>query len=187
MTGELNYAFSFICGQNNCWYLGGSVLPMCQRCTGLYVGSACALLCWLGWRPKPASLVLWAHGVFLLLMIPFGYHLVPQTAAVRTITGWLFAFGLVYYMATFGFPSPVTTGARPPIKLAAWSQTNSCYYFGCLLLGIVLLLAAIHFGAAVAAHVLSVLAALGVVSLMSLSFVVFVTLARGAFRRFSRA
>ena len=90
--------FSLVCGQANVWTVGGQQLPLCQRCTGLYVGAACALLAWAMFRPKPTNVVLWVHGSALLLMVPFGYHLVPQNGDVRTLTGFIFAFALVYFL-----------------------------------------------------------------------------------------
>lgn len=95
---DLDSLFSPVCGQNHCWAPGGAALPFCQRCTGLYVGGAVALLLWTLFRPRPTPLVLWIHGLLLALMIPFGYHLLPQNAPVRTCTGQLFALGLVYYL-----------------------------------------------------------------------------------------
>ena len=94
----LHEIFSFVCGQQHNWCVGGEELPFCQRCTGLYVGAVPALLLYALFRPKATNRMLWAHGMFLLLMIPFGYHLVPQTGVVRTLTGQIFAIGLVYYL-----------------------------------------------------------------------------------------
>lgn len=94
----LHQFFSHICGQVHVWNVGGAPLPVCQRCTGLYVGAACAVALWFAFRPRPTHAVLWLHGAALLLMIPFGYHLVPQNAVVRTLTGYIFAFGLVYFL-----------------------------------------------------------------------------------------
>jgi hypothetical protein len=91
--------FSLLCGQNSCWRPGGEALPFCQRCTGLYVGAAAAACLVFLFRPRPTSRMLWIHGLLLLLMVPFGYHLVPHGASVRTVTGQLFALGLVYYLS----------------------------------------------------------------------------------------
>lgn len=95
--------FSHICGSTNVWVLGGEALPFCQRCTGLYVGCVIALFTYLAARPKPTPKLLWFHGALLLGMVPFGYHWVAQTAVVRTVTGFLFACGIVYYLLLLPF------------------------------------------------------------------------------------
>ena len=94
----LREIFSFVCGQQHNWAVGGGELPFCQRCTGLYVGAVPALLLFLSFRPKATNRMLWVHGMCLLVMVPFGYHLLPQTGEVRMLTGQLFAIGLVYYL-----------------------------------------------------------------------------------------
>jgi len=97
-VATLHDIFLWVCGQQHNWVLGGEPLPFCQRCTGLYAGAVLALLVYLGFRPKATNGMLWAHGMFLLLMVPFGYHFVPQTGVLRMLTGQIFAIGLVYYL-----------------------------------------------------------------------------------------
>lgn len=109
----LDQVFSYVCGSNHLWAPGGEVLPFCQRCTGLYVGCVFALVLYALFRPRPTSLVLWIHGLLLLLMVPFGYHLVPQNGVIRTLTGQLFAFGLVYYLML-----------SPAARLNIWSRAR---------------------------------------------------------------
>jgi len=94
----LHEIFSLLCGQQQSWVIGGAELPFCQRCTGLYMGAVPALLVFLWFRPKATKGMLWTHGMCLLLMVPFGYHLVAQTGRIRMLTGQLFAIGLVYYL-----------------------------------------------------------------------------------------
>jgi uncharacterized membrane protein len=95
----LAHIFAPLCSQANCWTLDGQTLPFCQRCTGLYVGATLALLGYWLVRPRPTPAMLWAHGLLLLAMVPFGYHLVPQNGTIRTLTGQLFAVGLVGYLS----------------------------------------------------------------------------------------
>ena len=94
----LREAFSHICGQQHCWVLDGMTLPLCQRCTGLYVGAFCGLTLVLLFRPRPRAFVYWLNGLFMLFMLPFGFHLVAHGGFMRTLTGALFGFGLVYYL-----------------------------------------------------------------------------------------
>jgi hypothetical protein len=48
--------FSHICGQRSCFVVDGAVLPVCQRCLGLYLGS----LLTAGWL---AATGLWRRGL----------------------------------------------------------------------------------------------------------------------------
>jgi uncharacterized membrane protein len=95
---SLHDIFSLVCGQQHNWLLCGNTLPFCQRCTGLYVGAVSALSVFLLFRPNPANCMLWTHGILLLVVLPFGYHLVSQTGEIRMLTGQFFAIGLVYYL-----------------------------------------------------------------------------------------
>jgi len=80
------------------WAPGGTLLPFCQRCTGFYAGAAVALVLHLGLRIRPTARFLQVHGGFLLLMIPLGYHWVPQDALVRGVSGVLFGSGVVSFL-----------------------------------------------------------------------------------------
>jgi hypothetical protein len=84
----------------------------------LYVGAAAALLVCLTFRPRPTKAVLWAHGLMLLLMVPFGYHLLPQNGEIRTLLGQLFAVGLVGYLALL------------PASLAGWRYRGNRWTWG---------------------------------------------------------
>jgi uncharacterized membrane protein len=97
----LNHTFSWVCGQNpdHTWIPGGLPLPCCQRCTGLYVGAAVAVLLHLALKPLPTARFLQIHGLFLLLMVPFGFHWLPQGELLRAGTGVLFGFGVVTFLS----------------------------------------------------------------------------------------
>jgi len=96
----MNEFFQHFCGSapGHVWAPGGELLPLCQRCTGLYAGAVIAALAMVLLRPRIDRRFLWIHGAFLLLMIPFGFHLVPQGAALRTVTGILFGTGVVAFL-----------------------------------------------------------------------------------------
>jgi hypothetical protein len=49
-------------------------------------------------RPSPTTLYLRVHGLFLLQMVPFGFHWVPQGPILRTVTGQLFGYGVVSFL-----------------------------------------------------------------------------------------
>jgi uncharacterized membrane protein len=97
MLEVLAHWFAAICGQDpgHTWAPGGILLPCCQRCTGLYVGAGAAALLHLWLRPKLSGRFLEIHGVFLVVMVPFGFHWVAQGPVLRTLTGVLFGFGVV--------------------------------------------------------------------------------------------
>lgn len=97
---SLESLFSIVCGQNpgHTWTPGGELLPVCQRCTGLYAGATLAILLQLVFRPRPTARYLWVHGALLLQMVPQGFHLVPQEPLSRTISGVLFGAGLVAFL-----------------------------------------------------------------------------------------
>ena len=93
----LNQAFSWVCGQNpaHTWTCGGMALPCCQRCTGLYLGALAAFILQSRLRPSMNRDFLWIHGLFLILMVPFGFHWLPQGPLLRSWTGVLFGFGVI--------------------------------------------------------------------------------------------
>jgi hypothetical protein len=154
----LSGLFNHVCGQNHCWALGNEVLPFCERCTGLYAGAAAAAILWAIVRPRPTSRVLWIHGMFLLLMVPFGFHLVPQNGTIRTLTGHLFAFGLVYYLSLM----PVAWIEEPGRSSARRRETARVWIYGAGLIGsLALLQLAVHGGGAFTGVALSYIGLVG--------------------------
>ena len=100
MIEGLRTVFSLVCGQyaDHVWVPGQCPLPCCQRCTGLYAGAFLAVLCQFVFRPRPTyAFRLW-HGLFLLLMVPFGFHWLSQGPVLRCETGILFGFGVVAFL-----------------------------------------------------------------------------------------
>ncbi len=100
MEDMIHQVFSLACGQNSShtWAPGGEVLPFCQRCTGFFAGAAVAVLLQILLRPRPSSRHLQVHGLFLLQMIPLGFHLIPQDGLLRTLSGQVFGLGVVAYL-----------------------------------------------------------------------------------------
>jgi uncharacterized membrane protein len=94
----LRHLFSHLCGQANCWHAGSVVSAACQRCTGLYVGVLFTAMSFVLFRPRPTSLTLWLHGLAMLVMLPFGYHLIAHGDVIRAITGQLFGYGMTFYL-----------------------------------------------------------------------------------------
>jgi len=100
MHATLSHAFSWVCGQDpaHTWTCDGLVLPCCQRCTGLYLGALAAFILQSLLRPSMNRNFLWVHGMFLMLMVPFGFHWLPQGPLLRSWTGVLFGFAVVTFL-----------------------------------------------------------------------------------------
>ena len=100
MINILHHLFSAVCGQNpdHTWSPGGEPLVCCQRCLGLYVGAAVALALHWWFRPKLTGRFLEVHGLFMLVMLPCGFHWLPQGPVLRTLSGILFGFGVVTFL-----------------------------------------------------------------------------------------
>lgn len=90
--------FSYVCGQLHLCMVSGEALPICERCTGLYVGGVYALMLLAVFRPRVSNLMLWVHGLCMLVMVPFGYHMIEHGSVLRIITGQVFAYGLTYFL-----------------------------------------------------------------------------------------
>jgi uncharacterized membrane protein len=100
MASFLRELFAFVCSQtlDRSWAPGGVLLPFDQRCTGLYVGAAVAVILHLLLRFRPSVPLLWLQGLLLLQMVPLGFHLIPHGHVLRTLSGQLFSFGVVSYL-----------------------------------------------------------------------------------------
>ena len=92
--------FSLLCHQDpaRSFQPGGVALAMCARCVGVYAGFVLALpmLAIVGRLPRKLAGVL--HGVLVLQVIPFGFHLIRHGPTLRTISGQLFAVGVMYFL-----------------------------------------------------------------------------------------
>ena len=94
--------FSFFCHQDpsRTFLPGGEPLAMCARCVGVYVGFLLALPIMVAAARLGRKLSMYLHGAFVLQVIPFGFHLIPHGRTLRTISGQLFALGVVYFLTT---------------------------------------------------------------------------------------
>ncbi len=93
--------FGHFCGQqiDHTWLPGGVPLPVCQRCTGLYVGAALAVGL-MGWfRPRLGGWFLLVHGAFLLGIAPFRLDWIEDGPEMRTITGFLYGAAVAVLLA----------------------------------------------------------------------------------------
>jgi len=95
------------------------------------------------------------------VMFPFGFHLVEHGGLVRTFTGALFAFGLVYYFALN--PISVWSAWRPD------RGSDVVKYVSLIAVFIALLLASVQWGGAAIAIALAALGTLGFSTLVILT------------------
>jgi uncharacterized membrane protein len=155
--------FALVCGQDplHTWAPGGELLPFCQRCTGFYAGATLALVLQLALRMQPSARFLQVHGAFLLLMIPFGFHWLPQGALVRTLLGLVYGFGVVSFL--WLFPGTRLPGTRPG------RRADTARYAGGVTVALVAVPALAVWGGAAAARALVILAVLGLAGLATLA------------------
>lgn len=118
--------------------------------------------------------------MFLLQMVPFGFHWLPQGPVLRTVTGVVFAFGVVAYLwlapaarwSSAAAPSPATPTPRefntPEASALGTRTTARCYLLG-VAATLVLVPAAAGWGGRFGFFALSGLAALGAVVLALLA------------------
>jgi uncharacterized membrane protein len=161
MPEILAHWFAAVCGQDpgHTWAPGGILLPCCQRCTGLYVGAAVAMLLHLGLRPKLSGRFLEIHGAFMLAMVPFGFHWVAQGPTLRALSGVLFGFAVVTFLWL-----PLSRLCKPP----ALPWLASLFYFLVLAATLILLPTTATLGGVFAAYGLSSLAFCGALALVAL-------------------
>lgn len=168
MNDVLVQLFAPLCGQNlgHTWMPGGCALPICQRCTGLYLGAGIALLLHLFFRPRQTTAWRWLNGLFLLQMVPCGYHWIPQGPVLRTISGFLFACGIVSFLWLLpsarlrgtASKSLLVNGSR---RFASGGGTSGGSYLLGLCAGLAGVLALASEGGGGSASVLSVLSVVG--------------------------
>ena len=174
MTELLHLLFSTACGQNpaHTWSPGGLALPLCQRCTGVYVGACVATLLHLAVWPQATYRWRCWHGAFLLTMLPFGFHWLPQGPIVRTLTGVLFGFGVTAFLRlTLSQPAWRTRLRRaarsaPPVPPEGGRTSGPAYVYGAGLLATLVLVPLLGAtGNTRAANTLTFLSAAGALTL----------------------
>jgi uncharacterized membrane protein len=164
--------FSAVCGENSqhIWSPGGQPLPCCQRCTGLYIAVvvATALHFWL--RPRVSRGFLQLHAFFLLQLGLFILPWFPSSPVLRSVSGSLFGFGVV------GFLAPAVFDSRPPFRGFRFStRTYALGLVSCL--GLIPAIA--EWGRRPGAIVLMCLVLAGA---LAIAVLVFANLARSLFR-----
>jgi len=178
MPPMLHDAFSLVCGQaaDRTWAPGGEWLPFCQRCTGLYVGAFAALVLVFVFRIRPGPRRLQFDGLCLLQMVPLGFHWVSQGAVVRTLSGGLFALGLV----DFFWLLPAAQCGCGQSGASAWRSGLQAVFGAAWLVGVVI---AASDGGVAAARALAWLGFAGLIGLALLVLSDLILLMLAAWRR----
>jgi len=97
----LAYLFSFLCSQDasRSFLVAGHALPMCQRCTGLYMGMALGFI-YVLLRPQhrrnfAPRWIVCVNILCLLVMPVFGFHLLDPGPAWRLWTGLIYGNAII--------------------------------------------------------------------------------------------
>jgi uncharacterized membrane protein len=164
--------FSQLCHQQpeRAWLTAGETLPLCARCTGVYVGTALALLTLpLVPRQRPRLLGPLA-ALAVAQMVVLGGHLVPlvQPPWLRTLSGQIFATALVVLLA-------LPLRGRRQAARADWTRLALAS-----LAAMAALATALAFGSHAVALAIETLALVGVVALAALATVALIATLRRA-------
>ncbi len=95
------YIFSFLCSQDasRSFTIAGHLMPLCQRCTGLYAGMGLSFLWLLVTRNHkkglPPRSIVYVNIVCLLVMPIFGFHLLDPGPAWRLWSGLVYGNAIV--------------------------------------------------------------------------------------------
>jgi len=95
------YLFSFLCSQDasRSFAVAGHLLPVCQRCAGLYMGMGVTfvyLLLKRGYRKNlPPRSIVYVNVACLLAMPIFGFHLLDPGPAWRLWSGLVYGNAIV--------------------------------------------------------------------------------------------
>ena len=98
----LSTLFSFLCHQNaaRSFDIDGLLLPLCQRCTGVYVGMGISFIWLLANRyykkGLPPRSIIYVNIVSLLIMPIFGFHLLDPGPAWRLWSGLIFGNAVAF-------------------------------------------------------------------------------------------
>lgn len=98
----LRTIFSFLCHQNaeRCFDIDGLLLPLCQRCTGVYVGMGISFIWLLAncyyKKGLPPRTVIYVNIVSSVIMPVFGFHLLDPGPGWRLWSGLIFGNAVAF-------------------------------------------------------------------------------------------
>jgi len=117
--------FGLVCHQDpaRSFAIAGTVLPLCQRCTGLYLGLGIGFLIQMlsgSYRKGlPPSGILYTAIACLLVMPVFGFHLLDPGPMWRLWTGLIYGNALAYLLLPAAFT--IATQGRAVGHYTLWS------------------------------------------------------------------
>jgi hypothetical protein len=120
--------FSHVCGQGRCFTMDGLALPVCQRCTGLYIGALLTGL-WLLidqiWRRglPERSVVCMQAGALILAMLG-GIHVLDIGPGWRLLCGLWTGHVAVVWLVT-GASQLEAWFRRSPAGALSWSRRQT--------------------------------------------------------------
>jgi len=100
----IRYIFSFLCSQDvsRSFDISGHFLPVCQRCTGLYLGMGISLVYLLVSRHYkkglPPRTIAYLNIACLLAMPVFGFHLLDPGPGWRLWSGIVYGNALIFLL-----------------------------------------------------------------------------------------
>ena len=102
----IRYIFSFLCSQDvsRSFDISGHFLPVCQRCTGLYLGMGISVVYLLVSRHYRKGFwsrrITYLNIACLLAMPVFGFHLLDPGSGWRLWSGLVYGNALVFLLLT---------------------------------------------------------------------------------------
>lgn len=100
----MTYIFSFLCSQDasRSFVVADHLLPVCQRCTGLYMGMGISLIYLLVNRHYkkglPPRSIIYVNVACLLAMPIFGFHLLDPGPAWRLWSGLIYGNAIIFLL-----------------------------------------------------------------------------------------
>lgn len=100
----LSTVFSFLCSQDasRSFRIEGLLLPLCQRCTGVYVGMGISFIWLLANRyykkGLPPRSVIYVNIASLVIMPVFGFHVLDPGPGWRLWSGLIFGNAVAFLM-----------------------------------------------------------------------------------------
>jgi len=98
----LHTLFSFLCHQNvaRSFEINGLLLPLCQRCTGVYLGMGISFIWLLANRyykkDLPPRSIIYVNIISMLIMPVFGFHILDPGPAWRLWSGLIFGNAVAF-------------------------------------------------------------------------------------------
>lgn len=128
--------FSFLCNQeaSRSFLIADHLLPMCQRCTGLYMGMGLSFI-YVFLNPQyrkdfPSRSIVYVNIACLLAMPVFGYHFLDPGPAWRLWSGLIYGNAIVLLLVPA--TSIICNEARRLSEPSSFSTASFWFFFAFL-------------------------------------------------------